>query len=135
MAFNLRQIFPNDLKPRVAIGFDLPINGNAVFTSNYQTRDAIKNNLINYFLTNPGQRPGNPEYGGGLRRFIFSQIEQDNLEFLQEDIQNKLSVNFPNIILEKLQVLESPDNNTVTVNITYSIPNTGINDQLELNFN
>jgi phage baseplate assembly protein W len=135
MAFNLRQIFPNDLKPRVAIGFDLPINGNAVFTSNYQTRDAIKNNLINYFLTNPGERPGNPEYGGGLRRFIFSQIEQDNLEFLQEDIQNKLSVNFPNIILEKLQVLESPDNNTVTVNITYSIPNTGINDQLELNFN
>jgi phage baseplate assembly protein W len=135
MAFNLRQIFPNDLKPRVAIGFDLPINGNAVFTSNYQTRDAIKSNLINYFLTNPGERPGNPEYGGGLRRFIFSQIEQDNLEFLQEDIQNKLSVNFPNIILEKLQVLESPDNNTVTVNITYSIPNTGINDQLELNFN
>ena len=135
MAFNLRQIFPNDLKPRVAIGFDLPINGNAVFTSNYQTRDAIKNNLINYFLTNPGERPGNPEYGGGLRRFIFSQIEQDNLEFLQEDIQNKISVNFPNIILEKLQVLESPDNNTVTVNITYSIPNTGINDQLELNFN
>ena len=135
MAFNLRQIFPNDLKPRVAIGFDLPINGNAVFTPNYQTRDAIKNNLINYFLTNPGERLGNPEYGGGLRRFIFSQIEQDNLEFLQEDIQNKLSVNFPNIILEKLQVLESPDNNTVTVNITYSIPNTGINDQLELNFN
>ena len=135
MAFNLRQIFPNDLKPRVAIGFDLPINGNAVFTPNYQTRDAIKKNLINYFLTNPGERPGNPEYGGGLRRFIFSQIEQDNLEFLQEDIQNKLSVNFPNIILEKLQVLESPDNNTVTVNITYSIPNTGINDQLELNFN
>ena len=135
MAFNPRQIFPNDLRPRVAIGFGLPINGNAVFTPNYQTRDAIKNNLINYFLTNPGERLGNPEYGGGLRRFIFSQIEQDNLEFLQEDIQNKISVNFPNIILEKLQVLESPDNNTVTVNITYSIPNTGINDQLELNFN
>jgi len=135
MAFNARQIFPNDLKPRVAIGFDLPINGEAVFTPNYQTKDAIKNNLINYFLTNPGERPGNPEYGGGLRRFIFSQIEQDNLEFLQEDIQNKMSVNFPNIILEQLQVLESPDTNTVTVNITYSIPNTGINDQLELNFN
>ena len=46
-----------------------------------------------------------------------------------------VKMNCPNIILEKLQVLESPDNNTVTVNITYSIPNTGINDQLELNFN
>ena len=35
MAFNARKIFPNDLKPRVAVGFNLPINGPAVFISNY----------------------------------------------------------------------------------------------------
>ena len=135
MAYGRRQIFPNDLRPRVAIGFDLPINGPAVFTPNYQTRDAIKSNLINFFLTNPGERPGNPEFGGGLREFIFSQIEENNLEYLKEDIQSKLSANFPNIVVEQLRVLETPDTNTITVNITYSIPNTGINDQLELNFN
>ena len=135
MAYGRRQIFPNDLRPRVAIGFDLPINGPAVFTPNYQTRDAIKSNLINFFLTNPGERPGNPEFGGGLREFIFSQIEENNLEYLKEDIQSKLSANFPNIVVEQLRVLETPDTNTITINITYSIPNTGINDQLELNFN
>ena len=30
MAFQQKQIFPNDLRPRVAIGFDLPLNGKAV---------------------------------------------------------------------------------------------------------
>ena len=51
MAFGAKQIFPNDTRARVAIGIDLPFNGSAVFKSNYQTKDAIKNNLINYFLT------------------------------------------------------------------------------------
>jgi len=135
MAYNQRQIFPNDLNPNRAIGFDLPINGNAVFTPNYQTREAIKNNLINFFLTNPGERPANPEFGGGLRAFIFSQLEEDSMDYLKEDIQNKLNLNFPNVNLESLNVLEERDNNTVIVQINYSIPNTGINDTLELNFN
>ena len=81
MAFNARQIYPNDLRPRRAIGFDLPIDGNAVFIPNFQTRDAIKNNLINYLLTNPGERPLNPEFGAGLRNFIFNAINTDNFNF------------------------------------------------------
>ncbi len=71
MAFDAQQIYPQDLDVNQAIGINLPLNGNAVFTSNYQTRDAIKNNLINFFLTNPGERYLNPEFGGGLREFIF----------------------------------------------------------------
>ena len=50
MAFGVRRVFPNDLRPRVAIGVNLPFSAPGVFQPNYQTRDAIKNNLINYFL-------------------------------------------------------------------------------------
>ena len=49
MAFASKQIFPNDLKPRVAIGVDIPFNAPGVFRSNYQTKDAIKSNLLNIF--------------------------------------------------------------------------------------
>jgi len=134
MAFNARQIYPNDLNPGRAIGVDLPLNGNAVFTPNYQTKDAIKNNLINYLLTNKGERPGNPEFGAGLRNFIFTQLVQDNLDYLKEDVQQKIAQQFSNINLEKINVLQDTTTSTVTVEIFYSIPNTGINDQLELNF-
>ena len=67
MAFGAQQIYPQDLNVSQAIGINLPLNGPAVFKSNYQTKDAIKNNLINFFLTNPGERYLNPEFGGGLR--------------------------------------------------------------------
>jgi hypothetical protein len=115
MAFGAKQIFPNDTRARVAIGIDLPFNGSAVFKSNYQTKDAIKNNLINYFLTNPNQRLGNPTFGGGLRNFLFEQITEDNLDFLEENIQEKLKTQ-------------------IKITVTYSIINTGINDRLELSF-
>ena len=134
MAFGARKVFPNDLRPRVAIGFDLPINGEAVFTPNYQTKDAIKNNLINFFLTNPGERPGNPSFGGGLREFIFTQIQTDNLEFLKDDIQTKIDTEFGNINVLSINIFEQPNNNRVLVQIKYNIPNTGINDELELSF-
>ena len=134
MAFGAKQIFPNDTKPRVAIGVDIPFTGNSVFISNYQTKDAIKNNLVNYFLTNPGERPGNPEFGAGLREFIFTQITDDNLDFIKEDIQEKLSVYFPRVVVEDLGISSDNDRNQITVSIKYYVANTGISDDLQLNF-
>lgn len=134
MAFGAKRIFPNDLKPRVAIGVDLPFNGNAVFRSNYQTKDAIKNNLINYLLTNPGERIANPNFGAGLREYVFTQITDGNLDFLQEDIQEKINQNFSNISLQSVEVFNQEDKNLIQINISYSVPNTDINDELELRF-
>ena len=135
MAFGAIQISPNDTLPRVGIGVDIPFIAGGVFTPNYLSRQAVKNNLINYFLTNPGERPGNPEFGGGLRRFIFEQISTGTLEYLKDDIQAKIATQFPNIVLDQLNVLSNPDYNSVTVEIYYSIANTGTSDDLTLNFN
>jgi phage baseplate assembly protein W len=134
MAFDARQIFPNDLNENRAIGINLPFNGAGVFTSNYQTKDAIKNNIINYFLTNPGERPGNPSFGAGLRNYIFTQINSKNFDFIKEDIQQKLSNNFVNVVVNSVEVLAQENFNTINVVIKYTIENTGINDELQLTF-
>lgn len=135
MAFRAPNQFVNDLRPRVGIGVDLPFNEGGVFTPNYQTAEAIKNNLINYFLTNPGERPGNPTFGGGLRRFIFTQIDSGNLDFLREDVETKVKREFPLVNVQELNVLTNQDNNEVTVQIYYNVINTAIEDTLNLNFN
>ena len=140
MAFGVVNRFPNDTRPRVGIGVNIPFNEGGVFTPNYTTSKAIKNNLINYFLTNPGERPGNPAFGGGLREFIFQQISTENLDYLIEDVSRKIATEFPNVILEELNVdggignTDNTDNNNITVNIFYSVKNTNITDELNLNF-
>jgi uncharacterized protein len=134
MAFSPQQIAPVDFDASVAVGVNLPFSGPAVFISNYQTKDATKNNLINFFLTNPGERPLNPLFGAGLRGFIFEQITEDNLNFLREDINDKLLIYFPNIIVNDLLVTGQSDTNQVTVTLKYTVLNTSINDTLEIQF-
>tara|TARA_B100002019_G_scaffold179640_1_gene155141 strand:- start:229 stop:636 length:408 start_codon:yes stop_codon:yes gene_type:complete len=134
MAFGVRRVYPNDLRPRVAIGVNIPFSAPGVFEPNYLTKDAIKNNLINFFLTNPGERYLNPLFGAGLRNYIFTKVSENNFDFIKEDIQAKTEANFPNIEIENVEVLQDVNENTIIINLTYNVPNTSINDTLELNF-
>ena len=132
MAFNPQQINPIDLNPNVAVGVNLPFSGPAVFTPNYTTNDATKNNLINFFLTNPGERPMNPSFGGGLRNFIENQINDDNIVGLKENVNFKVQTYFPNITITTLDVLQNNNDYSLTVKLTYSVNNSNISNNLTL---
>ena len=134
MAVGAVRKFPNDTRQRVGIGVDIPFSSGGVFTPNYTTKEAIKNNIINYFLTNPGERPANPLFGGGLRNFIFEQISFENLDFLKEDIITKLQQFFPDVVINEVEVIGNEDQNEVVVNLQYAVSNTGIEDELNLSF-
>ena len=134
MAFGQRQIFSTDFKPDVAIGVDLPFNSNGVFKSTYQSKDAVKVNLVNYLLTNPGERIANPDFGAGLRAFVFEQITEGNLEFLEDKIEEDIRNNIPNVDLQNVKVSSEPDSNRITIGLFYSIARTGITDNVEVTF-
>ena len=134
MAIGAVRKFPNDTRQRVGIGVDIPFSSGGVFTPNYTTKEAIKNNIINFFLTNPGERPANPLFGGGLRDFIFEQISFENLDFLKEDINTKLQQFFPDVVINEVEVIGNEDQNEVVVNLQYAVSNTGIEDEINLSF-
>ena len=134
MAFGAKKIFPIDTKPGTAVGVAIPFNAPAVFFSTYTTKDAIRNNLLNFFLTNKTERYLNNNFGANLRAFIFEQITTDNLDGLKENIQSLISQYFTNIKVEKLDILQYPDTNEINVQLYYSIINTGITDQVQISF-
>jgi len=134
MAFGAIKKFPNDTRPRVGIGVNIPFSDGGVFTPNYQTKDAIKNNIINFFLTNPGERPDNPSFGGGLRRFVFEQLSDENIDLIEEDLTTKLNEHFPDVVVGQVEINSLPDENTLQISMTYQVVNTGIEDALTFNF-
>jgi phage baseplate assembly protein W len=134
MAFGAKKIFPIDTQPGTAVGIAIPFNAPNVFFQTYTTQDAIRNNLLNFFLTNQTERYLNNQFGANLRAFIFEQISSDNITFLKENIQTLISKYFTNIKVEKLDILEYPDNNEINVQLTYSIINTGVTDQVQISF-
>ena len=134
MAFEVQRINPLDLQPRKAVGVSLPFSSKSVFNSTYTTKDALKTNLINFFLTDKRERFLNPNFGAGLRALIFEQMTLDTKEELLYVIKSGLSQWFPNLIVNSLQVSPSPDTNTVSVYLVYSIAQTNIADELVINF-
>jgi phage baseplate assembly protein W len=134
MAFGAKRIFPIDTKPGTGVGVAIPFNAPGVFKITYTTREATKSNLINFFLTNKGERYLNPLFGGGLRAFLFQQINEGNTEGLKQDIQQQLGLYFPQVIIESLNIDSLPDINQINVILKYNIADTGLTDTVEIAF-
>lgn len=134
MSREVTRINPLDLK-KIGIGINIPFNSPGVFSKNYTTREALKNNIINYFLTNKGERYDNPEFGGGLRKYIFEQLTTHTLDEIRDNISSSFNVHFPAVILQDIDIITYDNNlNKITIKISYYVPNTDIKDFIELNF-
>jgi len=135
MPFNSQTISPVNLNPITGLGVSIPFSNSSVFSSTYTTQETVKNNLINYFLTNPGEIPLNPAFGAGLRAFLFEQISDITTSNVKSFIQNKLNTAFPMIQVSSLEVLTNQqDNNTIIIQLKYYIPNSNISGNLNFQF-
>jgi phage baseplate assembly protein W len=132
MAFIVNNRFPADNIGRQAVGVDLPFSAPAVFRSNYFTKDAIKNNLINFFSTNQGERVFNPFFGSGLQRFVYENISGLTDGLIRQLIQNEINAFFPFVTLNDILVQPNADENTILIKIYYSVTNFGITDSINV---
>ena len=107
MAFNPNIIPATDFQPNVGVGVNIPFSTPQCFQSNYTSQDALKNNIINYFLTEPGERIENPLFGGGLRKFLFEQIVNNTLDGIEDHISSKLESQFPSVRLDRIDEIRS----------------------------
>ena len=134
MAFNVEKINPLDLQPRKAVGVSLPFSSKSVFTSTYTTQDALKSNLINFLLTNKGERYLNPTFGADLRSLLFEQLVTDVEDEIDSTIRIGIQTWFNNVTIDTLTVTEDPDSNTIVIYMKYRVDFTNIEDELLINF-
>ena len=134
MAFIISSKFPVDTLPDVAVGVSVPFSGKAVFNQTFITKDQIKSNLINFFLTSKGERYLNPSFGGNLRDYLFENITNDSLDNLETLVADQLGENFPSVTVEDLNINSLPDKHLISVNISYRVLNQAL-DEIQINFN
>jgi|LakMenEpi03Aug12_release.lakeMendotaPanAssembly.Ray.scaffolds.fasta_scaffold174743_2 outer membrane protein W len=110
------------------IGISIQFQQPEVFMSTYTTTQQVKNQLINYILTNPGERMFQPYYGAGIRQGLF---EQNQIDFsgLEETLKTGIEQNVQNIVVKSVNTSSTGDN-TINIGITYSI--NGIVDELNV---
>lgn len=132
MAIIVNNKFPIDSIARKAVGVNIPFNAPAVFQSNYVTRDAIKNNLINFFSTRKGERVFNPFFGSAVQNILFENIDAVSSQTIKQIIKDELNRYFPFVNLKELNVNFEDTSNSLFIGITYVAANFGIEDEINL---
>ena len=133
MAFIISSKFPVDTLADVAVGVSVPFSGKAVFNQTFITKDQIKSNLVNFFLTNTGERYLNPGFGGNLRAILFESITNNTLDNLETQLKDQLSNLFPMVSVTDLTVNSLPDQNLININLSYRVLNQAPDD-IQINF-
>jgi phage baseplate assembly protein W len=132
MAYNARKISPLDLRPSTGIGVKIPFSALNVFDTVYSTKDQTKYNLINFLLTDPRERPFNPNFGAGLRSFLFEQLGTNTSEDLQTMLISQIESNFPNVNIVNLTVTSDVNTGAINIEFSYNIRNTKESDEVLL---
>jgi phage baseplate assembly protein W len=135
MAYITRNVDILDLQPSVGIGISIPFNGATGINTTYTTQDAVKSNLLNFLLTGKRERIMNPGFGSGLRDIIFNPLTENLVEEIENLIINGIDTFFPNVIVNDLNVQLEQESNTTIIALNYSLANTNIEDELQININ
>ena len=128
------------LSPKLPLQID-QIDGYAL-TKNF--KQVAQQNLKMLILTNPGERIMIPEFGVGIKTYLFENATQITFDTIEEKIRQQVRIYLPyitidaiNFLSEKNDFSESPIepsslSNYVHLQIKYRIPSLFISDTLSL---
>ena len=109
------------------------INDNEVFKPSQLTDlkadydlGAIRNSIINMFLTSPGEKILNPEFGIDLRDYLFEPVSEGIAVIIQNQVLNNITIFEPRIIVNQVSVTPNFDNNEYVINIDVAVPFIGV---------
>ena len=97
---------------------------------NFQT--LIKQNFKMLLLTDPGERVMEPEFGVGLKQFLFENFNESTFTRIERRIISQAKTYMPVVAIQEIIFGSSPSNeNALNIRIEYRLPNLNIQDLLE----
>jgi phage baseplate assembly protein W len=116
------RINPIDTGQKRGIGISVLFNNdNNIFNTTTTTKEQVKANLINYILTDKGERFFDPTFGGNLRASLFEP--DSNFDSISARLEAEIIAYIPNIVVKNIFVKKSSDENIVNIVLEYSVSN------------
>jgi phage baseplate assembly protein W len=117
----------------LAIALPLTKDSGDGYTSIKDIKSMIKQNFKMLILTVPGERVMVPEYGVGMKTYLFNQFNDNTYAEIDSKIREQVKTYMPFIkIQEIITNSQSQDMNLLGLSIRYSIPRFGVTDLLEI---
>ena len=103
------------------------------YVSMKKLSETVKQNFKMLVLTSPGERIMMPDYGVGIRQYVFRNYSG---AFSRTEISDRIieqaSIYMPFVRIEKIDFSGDPDQNQLFISIRYRILSLNKNDVLEL---
>jgi phage baseplate assembly protein W len=106
-----------------------PVTGRPVIKKNAQ---AVIGALKNLIFTNRFERPYEPTFGSDIRNRLFENFDAVEAVNLEEDIRLAIENFEPRVEINEIKVIGGPDNNTVSVYVSFFIVNQADPEVLQL---
>ena len=129
---NYIQINPIDTDQDRAVGVSVPFDGEAVFNSTYTTKEQMKSNMLNVLLTEPGERVFKPDFGVGLRNYLFESFT--DTKSLEDRINDQVERYVPQVELTNVELQKDPNSHELNVSIFYKVIANNELDAIKVNF-
>tara|TARA_B100000674_G_C37563381_1_gene788362 strand:- start:262 stop:681 length:420 start_codon:yes stop_codon:yes gene_type:complete len=133
MPYIVRNIDVLDIQPSTGIGITVPFDGPTGINTTFTTKDTIKSNLLNFILTGKRERVFNPSFGSGVRDLLFQPITDDIIDQVDNLIRGGVESYFPTVDIQDLEVTLKPDDLRIEIYLSYTIINTNIEDEIQIN--
>jgi len=117
-----------------AFGVALPLQRDSAdgFAMIKTIKKLVKQNLKMLLLTNPGERVMAPNFGVGIKQFLFHNFGTNTQVQIEDKIKEQVKIYMPAVRISEINFgLTDPDHNTLGFSIVYSIPDINIKDFLE----
>lgn len=123
-----------NLDRSVNVGISLPMDGSNIFPTTLSQKEQIKSNLINFILTNKGERLFRPEFGTDIRKKLFEP--NVDVYILKELLSNDIEKHFTHQIdLEDVVVDSDINTEVVRISIQYKLKSEFESDLINLTLN
>lgn len=83
-------------------------------------------------LTEPGERIMDPQFGVGMKRFLFENFSDNVYSQIDSRIREQVRIYMPDLSIRQINFyLIDPDSNSVAFRMEYSIPSIAASDLIE----
>ena len=127
------------------IGPELPLSrdvraGTYTLVTSY--KEEARQNFKNLLLTSPGERIMDPNFGVGLRNFLFENSDDFTSNDIESKIREQIDIYLPFIDILRINIINAQNAgplfdlgvNTISVSIEYHIEQISTSDTLDIKF-
>ena len=116
----------------LSIALPLELDSGDGFIMNKSYKALVRQNLKMLILTSPGERVMEPDFGVGVKNYLFSNISEDVPTQIETRIREQVMIYMPSVSIANI-LFDSTDleHNRLGIMLVYSIPKLGVKDLLE----